>query len=49
MFHGIQKFQKCRSNFILYGNLTSLNIQNNEIRVSVCTLHHATTIRIAKL
>lgn len=49
MFHDIQKFQKCRSNFILYGNLTRLNIQNNEIRVSVYTLYQATTITIEKL
>lgn len=47
MFHGIQKFQKCRSNFIFYGNLTSLNIQTMKF-TSLYTLHHATTIAIAR-
>lgn len=47
MFHGIQKFQECRSNFIFYGNLTSLNIQKIKF-TSPYTLHRATTITIAR-
>lgn len=47
MFHGIQKFQECRSNFIFYGNLTSLNIQKIKF-TSPYTLPRATTITIAR-